>query len=77
MNHEVYIMESGKEPVIIGNGGLPVWHPDGKTVIYLGEDGLYTVKSLDIPVGDQIIGGNFSASTIPFQPRIFFQDDAH
>jgi hypothetical protein len=73
MGDEVYVMELGHEPILIGKGSQPVWHPDGKTLFYVEDGGLYQTESLDVPVEDKVIGGYFSASTIHGQPGIFFK----
>jgi hypothetical protein len=74
IGYDVYVMESGKEPILIGTGSLPVWHPHGKTIFYIEESsGLYQMISFDFPVEDQVMGGYYSASTIHLQPTLFFQ----
>jgi Tol biopolymer transport system component len=70
---EIFVLEIGKEPISIGKGSQPVWHPDGKTIFYIEESGQYRIFSLDFPAGDQVIGGYFSSSTIHLQPGIYFK----
>jgi len=74
LGNEIYFMELGKEPILIGKGSHPVWHPNGKTILYVDENGIFQIKDFDIQVKDQAIGGNFTASTIHLQPTMFFTE---
>jgi hypothetical protein len=73
MGYDVYAMELGKEPVLIGKGSKPIWHPNGQTIFYTGENGFYNTKTMNFPMKDHFTGGYFNASTIHLQPDIFFK----
>lgn len=75
LGYEIYVMELGSSPISIGIGSFPTWHPNGKTICYLDEQGLYQIRELDLQVADQIIGGGFTATTIPLGLEILFNKD--
>jgi Tol biopolymer transport system component len=75
LGYEIYVMELGSSPISIGRGSFPTWHPNGKTICYLDEQGLYQIRELDLQVADQIIGGGFTATTIPLGLEILFNKD--
>jgi hypothetical protein len=72
LGYEIYVMEYGKAPVLIGKGGKPAWLPDGKTVAYLDENGDVQSYTLDIPLSEKPVGGDLGHSSIVLQPQFFF-----
>jgi len=73
LGYDIYVIDYGKEPILIGKGSKPVWLPDGKNVLYNDERGQIQIVKLNFPVKNQVIGGNFSAITIHLQPDIYFK----
>ena len=69
---EIYVLEYGKQPFLIGKGSKPIWLTDGKTIIYYSETEQIQSSTLNFVVKDQIIGGYLSNNVIHLQPDIFF-----
>lgn len=76
LGRELFAMDEGQEPIFIGRGSRPVWHPDGRTIFYVDESGI--VQSIDtgFKVLDYAVKGNMSVSPVRFQPPIIFLQDS-
>jgi hypothetical protein len=70
-------MDEGQEPIFIGRGSRPIWHPDGRTIFYIDESGIVQSTDTGFKVFDFAVKGNMSSRPYRFQPEIFFfQDDS-
>lgn len=72
---ELFTLEEGHEPIFIGRGSRPIWHPDGRTIFYVDERG--NVQSFDTGFNalDYSVKGNIGSRPVRFQPAINFLQD--
>ncbi len=69
-------MEEGQEPIFIGRGSRPIWHPDGRTIFYTDESGIVQSFDTGFKVFDYAVKGNISSRPVRFQPAINFRWDS-
>lgn len=72
---ELFTMDEGQEPIFIGRGSRPIWHPDGRTVFYIDESGIVQIVDTGFKVLDYAVKGNISSHPVRFQPSISFPQD--
>ena len=73
VGENLYTMELGQKPSLIGKGSNPLWHPNGMTIFYTDKNDVDQEVALQTAVIDQFAGGSFGVRSIQNQPKIFFK----